>query len=696
MFKGPEISSNTWSGIQRRLALCRLSHLQAYASWRRLRGHEGKILGPVAVFGRDRTRVYANLSGQRYAPNTSKGLDHLLPPGPGPEAHILQALQLPSPFVPCVWTEPDIEFVIDTVWIWQQWLPALGQQQRQILRTVHTALQPLAQALQAHRCRSADMVAQQKNTAFVACMTVLLRWRDTLQPLHLLKGYPIVGHVQPCGAFRPIHQDDKLLDPDEWLGPSACQDLQRLLTSRPPLFARDILDVTLYEMAKGFCGPLRFQLDLDREFGPGQWRFLERFLIVQPDGKKRVIDNGRKSGHNLHTQIRQKISTVSVDFVASVTRMLCDHIQVPMEQWEDQLRWLAVRLGTDDLPDAYRGFPVADDHLRYSNISIYVPDTGWRFTTLYGLASGLEAAVVAFNRFPQLGIAIAITRRCLVGCCAAHFDDELSVEFCKDRCVTQRGLVLAFTLMGAPPQPSKSFSPSFNRHCLGTSVHVGDLLTLGAVRFQPKSTTQWKVVTKLKTAKTSGQLDRDTAGKLRADLNWMWSMCAGHIGRLAGPLLTSKQKDDDPILNVQQLHTIDLLIDIVQTAAPRDVIVAGPTPPLVTVYSDASFEKGILRLGWVIFDHGSRPIGGTCVIPQETLDSWSQRRQQIFPGEALAALVIPFIHADLLTSKDIPWFIDNEAAVASPHQSEQFTTGCSHDLLILSYMVLQTWHESLV
>ena len=82
-------------------------------------------------------------------------------------------------------------------------------------------------------------------------------------------------------------------------------------------------------------------------------------------------------------------------------------------------------------------------------------------------------------------------------------------------------------------------------------------------------------------------------------------MCAGHIGRLAGPLLTSKQQDDDPILTIQQLHAL-LLIHIVQTAAPRDVIVAGPTPPLVTVYSDASFEKGILRLGWVILDHGSR------------------------------------------------------------------------------------------
>ena len=44
-------------------------------------------------------------------------------------------------------------------------------------------------------------------------------------------------------------------------------------------------------MRKGFCCPLRSKLDLDREYGSGNWRFLERFLIVQQDGKKRVIDN---------------------------------------------------------------------------------------------------------------------------------------------------------------------------------------------------------------------------------------------------------------------------------------------------------------------------------------------------------------------------------------------------------------------
>lgn len=54
------------------------------------------------------------------------------------------------------------------------------------------------------------------------------------------------------------------------------------------------------------------------------------------------------------------------------------------------------------------------------------------YGTLYGLAYGLGSAVVAFNRFPQLGVAAC--RRCLYGLAAAYFDDELSLE------VSQRSL----------------------------------------------------------------------------------------------------------------------------------------------------------------------------------------------------------------------------------------------------------------
>ena len=100
-------------------------------------------------------------------------------------------------------------------------------------------------------------------------------------------------------------------------------------------------------------------------------------------------------------------------------------------------------------------------------------------------------------------------------------------------------------------------------------------------------------------------------------------------------------------------------------APPRDIVVAGPLQPVVRVYSDASFEQGVLRLGWIIFHPDHSPTGGTCIVPQSTLDSWKTRKQQIFPGEALSALVIPRLHPQLFLAADVLWFIDNEAAVAS-------------------------------
>ena len=68
---------------------------------------------------------------------------------------------------------------------------------------------------------------------------------------------------------------------------------------------------------------------------------------------------------------------------------------------------------------------------------------------MYGLAYGLESAVVSFNRFPQLGVAIA--RRCCLAFAAAYFDDQLAVEFLSESNCSQLCLRLAFTAMGAPP-----------------------------------------------------------------------------------------------------------------------------------------------------------------------------------------------------------------------------------------------------
>ena len=280
-----------------------------------------------------------------------------------------------------------------------------------------------------------------------------------------------------------------------------------------------------------------------------------------------------------------------------------------------------------------------------------------------GLAFGLESAVVSFNRFPQLGIAIA--RRCTLSLAAAYFDDELAIEAISDADCSQAGLRLVFRLMGAAPQSGKGFLPTSNRHYLGTSIHTGDFVLLGLVRVQPKFTTTAKVLAKLDEILLYDRLPRDDAGKLRGDVMWLFSMCMGHIGKLAGPVLTRHQTSDDETLQPLERQHLLALRAAVLMARPRDIPVFPCLELTTTVYSDASFEDGVLRLGWIIFPPGGRPVGGTCVVPPRVISQWKPRVQQIYPGETIAALVIPFLCSDVLRSCDMVWFIDNESAASA-------------------------------
>ena len=647
--------------IQRRLSHCNLRALQSYVAWCRLRGMVTDDLGPQPLGRQERARIYSGLSGQRHPTDSTRGLDHLLPPGLGKTGHMAASAALPSPFRATDWPEHDVTFVLEAVCVWRQFLPVFSATLRRILKSVATAVQPLEDALDAWRVESAHRVASSKRPGFVAVLTLLLRWPDRLQAQCLVRGYPIVGQIAQTGVFRPVpsREVDSL---EQWLD-NADAVVDALVHSRPPRHAEDILEQTLAEQAKGFCSQLMSRTAVDSLFGRGNWRPLERFQVVQADNKRRMIDNARRTQHNSHTSMSETIFTVSIDFVASVAaslgRRLCDHA----EDLYQALPWLRLWIGTDDLPDAYRGLPVLPAHQRFSVVAIFVPNVGWRFTLLWGLAFGLESAVVAFNRFPQLGI--AISRRCTLGLTAAYFDDELAVETIADSDVSQAGLRLTFQLLGAPPQPEKGYVPAANRHYLGTSLHTGDFLLNGFVRVQPKFSTLAKVKAKLESVLEENSLSRDDAGKLRGDINWLFTMCMGHLGKIAGPALTAHQHGDAPGLSPLERLQLQALYSAVIDSRPRDIYVHHRSDDVVRIYSDASFEDDVLRLGWVIFPSGGIPLGGTTVVPQEVIATWRPRQQQIYPGETLAAVVVPALAAEPLASQSILWFIDNEAAAAA-------------------------------
>ena len=58
-------------------------------------------------------------------------------------------------------------------------------------------------------------------------------------------------------------------------------------------------------------------------------------------------------------------------------------------------------------------------------------------------------------------------------------------------------------------------------------------------------------------------------------------------------------------------------------------------------------------------------LGVSCLVPSEVTYSWIERHQQIYPGETLCGLLVPWVHGDLLEGRDLLSFVDNEAAVSS-------------------------------
>ncbi|CAE7225929.1 unnamed protein product, partial [Symbiodinium sp. CCMP2456] len=656
-FRDFSLSNAVWHDVLHRLTSCDLLLPQASVAYARGTGADWQLLGPTVINRRLRAAAYTSNSGQRYSSESAKGLDFLLQPGLGKERHILAAKALPSPFQPKPWPELDIHFVLHTLAVWRENLPLLAQRQRDALRAIHRALRPLDAALWPFRCSSSQRVAHQKSPAFAACMVSLLRWPDRTIAADLVRGFSIVGEIPPSGVFRKVPLSQASVDTASWLAEEGAASVDAILQSGPPRMHKEIFEVTSSEIEKGFCSPLMTRAQVDARFGYGQWRPLERFVLQQQE-KSRVIDNARSTHHNENTVLSETIFTTSVDFVACVAR---DAVRA-LARGECP-EWLHFRVGTEDLPEAYRGLPVREDHLRFSVVAIYVPDLGWRFSIMWGLAYGLESAVVSFNRFPALGTAIA--RRCCSSLCSFYFDDELALECMREADVSRQGVLSAFSCLGAPPQPPKSFHPTPDRHYLGVSVHLGLVSSAGVFRVQPKFSTLCKVLRTLHHVLHTGTLLRDTAGKLRGDLQWFFSACSGFSGRYAGPVLRKFQHGETSKLSEADVLVLQCLLRLVRYARPREISMTWEAPPFMLIYTDASFEAGELRLGWVIFDAAATPLGGTCLVPQHVVDSWKPRKQQIFVGETLAVLLLPLLYGDLFRGRDALWFVDNQGAVTA-------------------------------
>ena len=120
----------------------------------------------------------------------------------------------------------------------------------------------------------------------------------------------------------------------------------------------------------------------------------------------RLIDDGRRGRQNEWAALHETIYTISVDFVPGVAAAVVDGVEQADAGGDHE--WADLLISTADLPDAFRGLPIAPADQRAAVVAIWHPRRAdWMFTIMDGCPFGLGAVVVHFNRYPTLLVAVA-------------------------------------------------------------------------------------------------------------------------------------------------------------------------------------------------------------------------------------------------------------------------------------------------
>ena len=134
--------------------------------------------------------------------------------------------------------------------------------------------------------------------------------------------------------------------------------------------------------------------------------------------------------------------------------------------------------GTDDIDSAYRRILCALP--QYTVVALWHPvERRVVFSTLPGLNFGLQAAVVAFNRFPDL--AVRLLRGIFAWTGTHYFDDFLTVEPRACAGSGQEVLREVMALLGLPVSPEKHVDAAATFVFLG--VHGAPSYTFPRWRF---------------------------------------------------------------------------------------------------------------------------------------------------------------------------------------------------------------------
>ena len=278
--------------------------------------------------------------------------------------------------------------------VWGPLLPVWRQQVRQLLhRLIHAFDSVHAFFEEVSIVRGLTT----RSSVALAVLTALLDWPDVLQPQRYLTGFPAVSHIEPTGLFHEI-PDTQVLQEDEFLGQAAFDFVDELLRKPPSPDASTIWDLTVEEQSKGWCSGPFWRAQMDAKFQPAGWKPVPRFLVTQPCGKLRLMDDTKKGSHNQATAMKETIYTIGINrlstMVDGLARSVLDgDVHAPLPPWFIPTACVV------DLPDAYRGCPVEPSQRCFTIAATFsLQHRAWRFWEYTRVAGNPAVSEMRMNK----------------------------------------------------------------------------------------------------------------------------------------------------------------------------------------------------------------------------------------------------------------------------------------------------------
>ncbi len=671
------------------------------AAWRIWAELEGVAQAPIQAQTRATGWNALAVGKQRGATGSKHALDPAVGFGMGKHEHFEAACSASEQFLDPYSLEakaaPDLRFAAEKVVENSEAPRKIREQLRGLVKELSQRTKPLSARLRDWQPWHVRRVAGKLQLGFVVIVCLLILWGDGKMPGRFVSGFQGGDRLEESRPWKVIDEPEPIPETEVFAKfPANKEELMRRPIEDEAEFLWESCEK---EVAKQVGLRAVPESALKQKYGAGQYSAIPCFVHVQACGKKRRIDNARKSRDNEATQYTEKFRLANAYAPALSARLLFRAGRKAGLSEAQVWALMDLESGGEDLPDAFRSIPVEQQYLRRNIVMLKHPSTGklWFFQMLAALF-GQGSSVYSFERWSAF--LEAAPRRLLWLLWVMYVDDGSLVDLTGAKGSGQALIHEFFEAIGTGLSPDKRTWMNKRATFLGVDHSLEELTQLGYVDFWPKGEIEQELRAQMAKFRSTRQCPPGDASKFRGVAGFAAESQFGQLGK--APMRPFKQRqywDVPPWVTTntmdRSMKFMDMLLDL---KLSRKVHVVPDGRPALVVASDAQVEPGSWPGGGVlIFDpDGQQKYGGWMQFKAGALGVWDLSYDDLQSGKQPFALceaaMVPLAlmsWPERVRGRRIVWYVDNTAAMSA------FVKGASaneHLEHIVGLFWMLAWH----